>query len=233
MGKDSSDYRKRYRNAMKGHGFGYPLYEPERFDRIKPGTIGYFDANQVWHKLFDLTDAPYLVSTGLTPFAEPHLRLPDRRRWGPLSSNQVEEQSIQLGAGVDGTSFGLPASISFVTEYSTKSGFGAVLMCDTDIVVEGYDVRGPFEAWMRENRMTLAKIPDLREHGVVCSTWTYSSESIHLNVWDDSETNVTVGLVATDKVLRTQTRAHLGFKDGQGASGRIGRVANASSSSVA
>lgn len=181
---------------MKDHGFGYALYEPEQFDRIKPGTIGYFDANRMWHKLLDLNDTPSLAAADLTPFVEPHRRSPDKRRWGPLTSNQVSERNLQLGAGVDGTSFGLPASVNVATEYSTKSGFGAVLMCDNDVVIEGYDVRGPVERWIHENRMALAKIPDLRKHGVVCSTWTYSSESIHLSVWEDSETRVVVGVGA-------------------------------------
>ncbi|KAH8903390.1 hypothetical protein BR93DRAFT_885494 [Coniochaeta sp. PMI_546] len=196
MGKGSSDNRDRYRNAMKDHGFGYALYEPEQFDRIKPGTLGYFDANRMWHNLLDLTDAPSLRAANLTPFVEPHRRVPDKRRWGPLTSNHVSERNVQLGAGVDGTSFGLPASVSIVTEYSTKGGFGAVLMCDNDVVVEGYDVRGPIERWIRENRLALAKILDLKEHGVVCSTWTYSSENVHLNVWEDSETKVVVGVGA-------------------------------------
>lgn len=97
-------------------------------------------------------------------------------------SNGVDEKSINLSGGVDGTSFGLPASVGMVTEYSTKTDFGAVLMCDGDVVVEGYDVRKPFERWVRENMVALAKIEELREHGVVCSTWTFSSESVHLNV---------------------------------------------------
>lgn len=188
-----SGNRERYRNAMKDHGFGYALYEPELFERIRPGTVGYFDAGRVWHGLFDLNDAASLTAVGLTPFVPPRCRTPDTRRWGPLTSSQVRETNIQLDAGVDGTSFGLPAFVSAATEYSTKSGFGAVLMCDDDVVLEGYDVRGPFETWIRENRVALAKIPDLKQHGVVCSTWTYSSTNIHLIVWNDSETKVVVG----------------------------------------
>lgn len=208
MGKGSSDNRDRYRNAMKDHGFGYALYEPEQFDRIKPGTLGYFDANRMWHNLLDLTDAPSLRAANLTPFVEPHRRVPDKRRWGPLTSNHVSERNVQLGAGVDGTSFGLPASVSIVTEYSTKGGFGAVLMCDDDVVVEGYDVRGPIERWIRENRLAFAKIPDLKEHGVVCSTWTYSSENVHLNVWEDSEIKVVVGVAADVQGLAGSCRSY-------------------------
>ncbi|KIX99729.1 uncharacterized protein Z520_04365 [Fonsecaea multimorphosa CBS 102226] len=127
------------------------------------------------------------------PSVAPKVKEPETRRWDPLSSSDVEERSINLGAGVDGTSFGLPASASLMTEYSTNTGFGAVLICDGDVIVEGYDVQKPFERWIRDNKLALSKVPELKEHGIVCSTWTYSSESIHLNVWQDSENVVRVG----------------------------------------
>ncbi len=40
MGKTLRD---RYRDSMTIHGFGYALYEPEPFERLRPGTLGYFD----------------------------------------------------------------------------------------------------------------------------------------------------------------------------------------------
>jgi hypothetical protein len=189
--------RDRYRNSMKMHSFGYALYEPEPFERVQPGTLGYFDADCRWHPVLDLTDAAAVTALGCTPFVAPRLRRPDPRRWDPLVSNDVEEKSINLGAGVDGTSFGLPASVGVVAEYSTKTDFGAVLMCDGEVVVEGYDVRKPFERWVRENKAALAKVEELREHGVVCSTWTFSSESVHLNVWQNSDNTVRVGCNAS------------------------------------
>ena len=188
--------RDQYRDAMRKHDFEYALYEPEPFERLQPGTLGYFDADSRWHPLLNLTDAAAVAALSCTPFVAPHLRAPDSRHWDPLISNDVDAHSVNAGAGVDAASFGLPASVGVVTEYSTSSNFGAVLMCDGDVVVEGYDVRGPFERWVRENRKELAKVDELRKHGVVISTWTFSSESVHLNVWSSGENRVRVGIEA-------------------------------------
>jgi hypothetical protein len=188
--------RDRYRDSMAIHGFGYALYEPELFERLRPGTLGYFDDDRRWHPVLHLTDAAAVSALGCTPFTPPHLRAPDTRRWDPLSSTGVKERRLTLEAGVDGTGFGLPANVSFATEYSTTTDFGAVLVCEGDVVMEGYDVRGPFEQWVRDNKMALAKVPELRAHGVVCSTLTYSSERVSLTVWQDAKNTVTVGCTA-------------------------------------
>lgn len=33
---------------MTIHGFGYALYEPEPFERLRPGMLGYFDDDRRW-----------------------------------------------------------------------------------------------------------------------------------------------------------------------------------------
>ncbi|KAF2809169.1 uncharacterized protein BDZ99DRAFT_533772 [Mytilinidion resinicola] len=135
----------------------------------------------------NITNAAEAAALDCKPFVAPRLRSPDVAHWDPRPSSAVAEKSTNLSASVDGSSFGLPASVGVVTEYSTKADFGAVLMCDGDVIVQGYDVRKPFERWVRENKEALAKVDELREHGIVISTWTYLSESVHLNVWQNSE----------------------------------------------
>ncbi|KAH7186865.1 hypothetical protein DER44DRAFT_801870 [Fusarium oxysporum] len=215
MGKTLRD---RYRNAMATHGFGYALYEPEPFERLRPGTIGYFDDDSRWHPVLDLTDAAAVAALGCTPFVAPRLRSADTRRWDPLASNDVKENDMSLDAAVNGTSFGFPASVGVVTEYRTKTDFGAVLMCDSDVIVEGYDVRKPFERWVRENKVTLSKVEELRRHGIVCSTWTYSSESVHLTVWQNSENTVTVGCTAGAQGIASASAGRTWFRGRSGSS---------------
>lgn len=77
---------------------------------------------------------------------------------------------MELGAEVDGTSLGLPASVGVATEYSTKTDFDAVLICDSDVITEDYDVQKPFERWIWENRLVLSRVNELQDHGIVCST---------------------------------------------------------------
>ncbi len=137
--------------------------------------------------MLNLTDAAAVSALGCTPFTPLHLRAPDTRRWDPLSNSEVKEQRLTLEAGVDGMDFGLPANVSFATEYNTMTDFGAVLMCEGDVVVQAYDVRGPFEQWVRDNKVALAKVPELRAYGIVCSTWTYSCELLSLTMWQDTK----------------------------------------------
>lgn len=188
--------RDRYRNAMREHGFGYALYEPQRSQDLRPGMLGYFDNDRQWHPLLDLTDAAAVAAHDCKPFKAPTLRRPDSRRWDPIKSTGMFENDVTLDAGFDATSFGLPVTTKIMTEYTSKSDFGAVLVCNGDVVVEGYDVRKPFERWMVENKDALAKIPELREHGIVCATWTYSSRDISLNVTHNANTVVRVGCTA-------------------------------------
>lgn len=54
MGKTLRD---RYRDSMTIHGSGYALYELEHFERLRPGTLGYFDDERRWHQVLHLTYA--------------------------------------------------------------------------------------------------------------------------------------------------------------------------------
>ncbi len=80
MGKTLHD---RYRDSMTIHGFGYALYEPVPFERLRPRTLGYFDGDRRWHPVLHLTNAAAVSALGCTPFIPPHLRAPNTRRWDP------------------------------------------------------------------------------------------------------------------------------------------------------
>jgi hypothetical protein len=109
-------------------------------------------------------------------------------------SSNVKENRINLEGDLNGLSFGFPVDVGGVIHYSTKSDFGAVLMCDTEVVSEGYDFRSPFLQWIKKNSRTLlANYPDLKKHGVCAVTWTYSASDIHINAWTNSDNTVTVG----------------------------------------
>ena len=81
--------RDRYRDLMTIYGFGYALYEPEPFERLRPGTLGYFDNDRRWRPLLYLADAAVVSALGRTPFTPLYLRAPDTRRWDPLSSKEL------------------------------------------------------------------------------------------------------------------------------------------------
>ncbi|SPO00098.1 uncharacterized protein DNG_02950 [Cephalotrichum gorgonifer] len=157
---DRENLATRYREAMRRHRFGYALYEPASFSRLRPGILGFLDEYQRWHPILDLTDPAAVQRAG-----------PDTRRLGPLTASGVAETSIGLEAGV-----------------------GAVLICDAEVVAEGFDFRDPFVVWLRRHAARLfARYPDARKHGLCAATWTYASTDIHINAWQGADNRVVVG----------------------------------------
>ena len=50
---------KTYSQLLKPYGFGLGLYSPLKNDRIRPGSVGYFDDNGIWHQIIlDVRDTP-------------------------------------------------------------------------------------------------------------------------------------------------------------------------------
>lgn len=191
---DSEGMATRYREAMRQHRFGYALYEPVPFTRLRPGMLGFLDEYQRWHPILDLTDAAAVKEAGLGPLGSTQRAEPDVRHFGPLTASGVAETSVDLTAGVGAAALGLPLEIGTALQYSTSGNFGAVLMCDTEIVTEGFDFRDPFVVWLRRHAAQLfALYPDARKHGLCAATWTYATNDIHINAWQNSENVVVVG----------------------------------------
>ncbi|KAF2263249.1 hypothetical protein CC78DRAFT_534135 [Lojkania enalia] len=183
-----------YRDSMRLHRFGYALYEPVPFSRLRPGALGYLDEYQRWHPILDLADAEAVQAAGYPPVGYLQPSGLDVRRFGPLTSSGTATTGVELEAGVGATAFGLPVDVSCVLKYSTPGDFGAVLMCDSDVVSEGFDFRDPFLVWLKQNAKALfAKYPDVKKHGICAVTWTYSSTDIHINAWEGANNSVTVG----------------------------------------
>ncbi|KAI1127411.1 hypothetical protein F5Y10DRAFT_292800 [Nemania abortiva] len=186
--------QKLYRNSMRRHRFGYALYEPALFEHLRPGMVGYMDEYQRWHPIVDLTDTAAVEAGEYSPVGYLQPNGPDSRHWGPLAASNVVESSVELEAGVGATTLGLPIGVSGILKYGTTGGFGALLMCDGEVISEGFDFRNPFIVWLKRNAKVLFKrYPDLRKHGIYVATWTYSSENVHINVWGNGDHNVTVG----------------------------------------
>jgi hypothetical protein len=111
--------------------------------------LGYLDDEyQRWHPILDLTDALAVEAAGYGPLGYLQRSEPDTRRYGPLTADKVTETSVELAAGVGGAAVGLPMDVGGAVKYSTSGGFGAVLLCDDEVVSEGFDFRDPFLAWL-------------------------------------------------------------------------------------
>ncbi len=103
-----------------------------------------------------------------------------------------------LGVGADASAFGLPFDVGGVVSYATAHGFGAVLVCDGDVVSEGFDYRDPFLVWLNQNAsLSLSRYPYAKKHGVCVATWTYSTTDVYISAWEGGANSVTVGFIAT------------------------------------
>ncbi|KAK4141621.1 uncharacterized protein C8A04DRAFT_39007 [Dichotomopilus funicola] len=184
-----------YRTAMRRHRFGYALYEPAPFARLRPGMLGYLDDEyQRWHPILDLTDPAVVQAAGYGPLRPVQRSPPDTRRYGPLTADKVTETSVEMNAGVGAGAVGLPVDVGGLVRYSTAGGFGAVLLCGDEVVSEGFDFRDPFSLWLqRHAKLLFARYPDAKRHGLCAVTWTYSSTDVGIATWENSEGSVTVG----------------------------------------
>jgi hypothetical protein len=176
------------------HRYGYALFEPQTVTRLRPGMLGFLDEYRRWHPLLDLSDPIAVRAAGCDAIQTQILSDPDTRAWGPLESSTVTSNDLQLGAEVDALSLGLPVDIGGAVEYSTKTDFGAILMCDDKVESQGFEERQPFLTWLKRNsKAVLARWPDVKKHGVIATSWTYTAEKIYIQVWNDVSRTVTLG----------------------------------------
>lgn len=188
---------ERYRNSMRRHHFGYALYEPPPFSRLHPGMLGYLDDYKRWHPILDVTDKAAVQAAGYSPIGYLQRAPADVRRHGPLTASDVAATEIALEAGIGAAALGLPLGVNGAVRYSITDGFGAVLMCDGDVVSEGFDFQDPFLVWLKRNAKVLfAKYPDAKKNGICAVTWTYSATDIHINTWEDAANSVMLGFEA-------------------------------------
>lgn len=190
----SIDRAERYRASMMPHRYGYALFEPPASTRLHPGMLGYLDEYRRWHPLLDLSDAGAVQAAGFGPLHPQILSDPDLCTWGPLESSTVRGRDIQLNADVDALSLGLPVDIGGAVGYTTQTDFGAVLMCDDKVESRGFDERHPFSMWLKKHsKALLAKWPDIKKHGIIATTWTYTAENIYIQAWNDKSREVLLG----------------------------------------
>lgn len=87
-----------YAESMKGHPYGYAMYETESAKLINPGSCGYLTSNGSWTPLFDLKDKVKLASVGLEPFDSLEEAPPNSREWGPKVSTGVNHLAVDFKA---------------------------------------------------------------------------------------------------------------------------------------
>jgi hypothetical protein len=70
-------------------------------------------------------------------------------------------------------------------------------MCDEKVCYRCFDHKDDFQFWLKNNAGKLvSRHPSLKKSGIYIATSTYSSSSIHINVWQDPKREISLGLKA-------------------------------------
>jgi hypothetical protein len=52
----------------------------------------------------------------------------------------------------------------------------------------------PFLSWLKRNSKALVqKWPDIKKHGVMATTWTYSASKVYIQAWTEADKTIAVG----------------------------------------
>ncbi|KAK8031274.1 hypothetical protein PG990_001008 [Apiospora arundinis] len=185
---------QRYSDAMACRSHGYALFHPPRSDELRLGMVGYVDDNGVWHQIANLAKPEELRQKELGAFTLPRDKDPDRMKLGPVVSGTVRGTEVALASEAEAAALGLPLDVSGVIEYASEDSFGAILMCDDEVVIERYDVRDPFVRWLKKNhRAILRRHRDVTRYGVCIALNTWSAQHVFIRTWSGAGHSVRVG----------------------------------------
>lgn len=193
-----------YQQSMLKHPYGYALYEPESSTTLQPGFCGYLTELGQWTPLLGVDQAPIhlgdassLARNGLTPFVHFQRAPSDERAWGPKMSGRMNQRKVDLDVGASMLPAGIPADIGALYKYSTRDGFGAILMTEGPVVKEFIYGTTPFRQWCKANSETiLRKWPDVRDRGLIIVTSAYTTRHAMINAWSETEKEIAIGFRA-------------------------------------
>lgn len=187
---------QQYNESMRKYDKGYAFFEPASSLDVKPGASGYIDTGGIWHPLVDIMDSDAVRSLDMTELDDSIVvpMRPKSMRWGPRYTQSVKYNRYQADVGANGLPAGIPAEAKLLIKFELGTDFGAVLMCDSEVKMEGYHHLAPFRDWARKNaEKLLAKFPDIYETGFFIAVSTYSTNEVYINSWSDKSQSVTLG----------------------------------------
>ncbi|KAK6834168.1 hypothetical protein PG987_008862 [Apiospora arundinis] len=185
---------QQYSKAMACRSHGYSLFHPPLFEDMQPGTVGYIDANGVWHGIAELRDSRTLEYNDLGEFEGRLGCSRERKKLGPVESRSVKSNAITLKSQADAVAMGLPVDVGGVVEYVTEASFGSVLMCDDEVEVECFSQRDNLVRWLEENHQAILKLHrDVKDHGIYAVRTTTSAKHVSIRSWSGAGQKISVG----------------------------------------
>lgn len=219
MGKDKPHtFQVAYADAMKPLGRGHGFYDTESVDKVRRGMCGYIDDMGQWNHIVDLTDRDAL-DDGEYDLPAHLVKAEDHKsEWSPVTSNGVRSHEIVMDGG-GGSDQGVGAKVK--VEYSSERSFGAVLLCNTPVIREGFQHASVLRGWAKANaRKILENCPDAKEFGFHIVQTTWSSQDVYTNVLlGDKKGASIVGTVRGGHIA--EGNASISYKQESSASGWV------------
>ena len=191
---------KTYCWLLKPNGLGLGLYSPLMVDRIRPGSLGYFDGNGTWHEIVhNIGD----TSSPLQPF---NFDLPhgiDRSGGSIIASENIRVIGKKLAPPVEyfhqwvlsltfsATSVAIPPDIE--TEIHILHGpYGAALLICSDHTREFIKSNiGHLKEWGKANAKSILRMEkETKKFGFFVVTATRRTKYYRLKCWPGSTRTV-------------------------------------------
>lgn len=218
MGKDNPQtVQVAYADAMKPLGRGHGFYDTESVDKVRRGMCGYIDDMGQWNHIVDLADRDALEDGEYELPAHLVKADPNKSEWSPVTSNGVRSHEIVVDGGGGSDQVGAKVKV----EYSSESSVGAVLLCNTPVIREGFQHVSVLRRWAKANaRKILENCPDAKEFGFHVVQTTWSSEDVYTNVLLGDKQGVSiVGTVRAGDM--TEGNASISYKQESSAGGWV------------
>ena len=92
-----------YTKGLAAHPYGRALYHPASTKELRPGTVGFFNAEGLWNPIAHLEDSESLARHGLRfPTQSLTAAKPERiSQWFPKTSRDVKERVGGIDLGVE------------------------------------------------------------------------------------------------------------------------------------
>jgi hypothetical protein len=125
-----------FARLMRGFSGGTYLIEPEKYENLHPGCIGYFDGQGRWNTIKDVSQ-PDLPSE-FPPFEKPLERADDvPALWKTRSSDSSAGNSVRGTVGVS-DAISTVGELSAETSYARSSSQTAALVTTNQVVTKSY-----------------------------------------------------------------------------------------------
>lgn len=201
-----------YTELMKPNKQGNFLFTPQRFSKLHPGAIGFFDKDGMWHLITDLSvpggpekdgyKAPRRVVSNDKPFES---------TWRSKTSSKEAEASFGLTGGVSGALSAAPVDVSAEAKNKWGQTGQAALITDESVVLNEFlqtPCRDVITDWVKDNAQTLVKSREwgsyIKDYGLWAIKKTWSTQECAIKMMSahnrDTSGGFDVGATGMGKV---------------------------------